>query len=259
MEEQTNTNIVVWNTRGLNNPTRRAAVRIAVCDARASVVCVSESKLQYVTAFDIVECFGARFDGFAYLPALGTAGGLVVTWYGDDVRVLALRVERFSVSIQLARGDGPPWWLTMVYGLTAEDLKQVFLDKLCLLRAGLDGPWAVAGNFNLIKDARDKNNSRLNRRSMDMFQRCLNDLELRECNLLGRRYTWSNERSAPTLAKLDRWFGSVEWDELHLGATLSALSSSLSDHCPILMSTAAVLSTKKRFRFERFWLKLLGF
>jgi hypothetical protein len=30
MEEQTNTNIVVWNTRGLNDPARRTAVRIAV-------------------------------------------------------------------------------------------------------------------------------------------------------------------------------------------------------------------------------------
>jgi hypothetical protein len=259
MEEQTNTNIVVWNTRGLNDPARRTAVRIAVCDAHASVVCVSESKLESVTAFDIMECFGARFNGFAYLPALGTAGGLVVAWCSNDVRVLASRVECFSISIQLARGDGPPWWLTTVYGPTTEDLKQVFLDELRLLRAGLQGPWAVAGDFNLIKDARDKNNPRLNRRAMDMFRRCLNDLELRECNLLGRRYTWSNERSEPTLAKLDHWFGSVQWDELHLGAMLSALSSSLSDHCPILMSTAVALSTKKRFRFERFWLKLPGF
>jgi hypothetical protein len=67
--------------------------------------------------------------------------------------------------------------------------------------------------------------------------RYLNDLELKESNLLGRQYTWSNERDAPTMAKLDRWFGSVEWDEMHPDASLLALSSSLSDHCPILMAT----------------------
>jgi hypothetical protein len=46
----------------------------------ASVMCVSESKLQRVSAFDIVECFGPRFDGFVYLPAVGTAGGVIVAW-----------------------------------------------------------------------------------------------------------------------------------------------------------------------------------
>jgi exonuclease III len=62
---------VVWNVRGLNSRAPRTAVRIAVSEACASVVCVSESKLDDVTLVDIVECFGPGFDGFAYLPALG--------------------------------------------------------------------------------------------------------------------------------------------------------------------------------------------
>jgi hypothetical protein len=63
----------------------------------------------------------------------------------------------------------------------------------------------------------------------------------------------------PTMAKLDRWFGSVEWDDLHPEASLTALSSSLSDHCPILMTSASSLPLKRRFRFESFWTKLDGF
>jgi hypothetical protein len=72
---------------------------------------------------------------------------------------------------------------------------------------------------------------------MGMFRRCVNDLELREVPLLGRRFTWSNERASPTLVKLDRWFASVEWNEMYPEASLSAVSSSLSDHSPILMTT----------------------
>jgi hypothetical protein len=92
-----------------------------------------------------------------------------------------------------------------------------------------------------------------------MFRRCLNELKLKESQLIGRRFTWSNERSSPTLVKLDRWFASVKWDDLHPMAALTPLSSSLSDHCPILMSTAVASHFGKRFRFERFWLKLEGF
>ena len=55
-----NINIAVWNPCGLNNPVRRLVVTAAVADALASMVCVSESKLESVTPFVINETFGAR-------------------------------------------------------------------------------------------------------------------------------------------------------------------------------------------------------
>jgi hypothetical protein len=163
-------------------------------------VCVSESKLQSVNAFDIVECFGTRFDGFAYLPAVGIAGGVIIAWCTEDVAVEASRTDRFSVSVKLAhvaQAQGHAWWLTAVYGPAVDELKPIFLDELRAIRSAIAGPWAMAADFNLIVDAWDKSNARLNRRSMDMFRRCINDLELRESSLLGRRYTWSNERDTP--------------------------------------------------------------
>jgi hypothetical protein len=184
---------------------------------------------------------------------------VIVEWKCEDVRVLQTRTDRFSVFVELSTPGSAAWWLTAVYGPTCDDLKGVFLDELRMLRATLQGPWAVTGDFNLIVDARDKNTPVVNRRSLNMFRRCLNDLELKESTLLGRRFTWSNERASPTLVKLDRWFVSLEWDELHPSATLTALSSSLSDHCPIFMSTAVEPQVGKRFRFERFWLSLDGF
>jgi hypothetical protein len=226
------------------------------------MVCVLESKLQCVTSFDIVECFGTCFNGFVYLSALGSVGGVIIAWCSDDVKVLASWEDRFSLSFKLSHANGHPgaeWWLTAVYDPTAGDLKSVFLDELRAIRAAIAGPWAFTGDFNLIIDARDKSNARLNRRSMDMFQRCINDLELRESSLLSHRYTWSNERDMPMMAKLDRWFGSVEWDDMYPKALLTALSSSLSDHCPILMVSASSLPLKRRFRFESFWAKLDGF
>jgi hypothetical protein len=94
-----NYNIMVWNVRGLNNPSRRTAVCVAVGQAAASVVCASESKLETILRYVVSESFGPRFDGFAYLPAVGTAGGVVLAWCSEDVRVLSSRVDGFSVSI----------------------------------------------------------------------------------------------------------------------------------------------------------------
>jgi exonuclease III len=254
-----NINILAWNPRGLNNLARRLVVRGVVDEALASVVCISESKLSSVDRFIVMETFGPRFDGFAYLPALGTAGGIVVAWSTADVTVLNTRVDTFSVSVLLEPRGGEAWWLTAVYGPTDLELKGPFLDELRGLRATTAGAWAIVGDFNLIADARDKNNSRINQRLLSLFRDFINDLELKEANLLGRRYTWSNERREPTLVRLDRWFASVEWDDRFPDAALTARSSSLSDHCPIHLSTASVVRGKRRFRFERFWTKLQGF
>jgi endonuclease/exonuclease/phosphatase family metal-dependent hydrolase len=110
--------------------------------------------------------------------------------------------------------------LTCVYGPQAEADKIAFLDELRDIRGYHQGPWALCGDFNTIYRAEDKNNGNLNRRMMGRFRRFLNDCELKEIYLHGRRYTWSNERETPTLVRLDRVFVTVPWEELHSSCTL---------------------------------------
>jgi hypothetical protein len=66
----------------------------------------------------------------------------------------------------------------------------------------------------LIYEAEDKNNTNLNLSLMGRFRRFLGDSELKEILLLGRKYTWSNERENPTLVRLDRAFCCMEWEEI---------------------------------------------
>jgi hypothetical protein len=146
-----------------------------------------------------------------------------------------------------------------VYGATQDALKVPFLDELRAVRATFPGCWAVAGDFNPILDAADKNNAMLNRRMMGRFRRLLNDLELKEQALVRRRYTWINERRVPTMEKLDSWFCTVGWDANHPECLLQALSSSMSDHCPIMMSTNVSMHRKSRFHFQSFWPKISGY
>jgi hypothetical protein len=54
------------------------------------------------------------------------------------------------------------WWLTAVYGPQGDHVKAAFLQELRTIRSGRIGPWLVAGDFNLIYKAEDKNNQRLN-------------------------------------------------------------------------------------------------
>jgi len=106
------------------------------------------------------------------------------------------------------------WSLAVVYGPVDDQLKPGFLDELRATRVACPGPLLVCGGFNLIYQASDKSNDRLNLRSMRRF-RPLDDCQLDELYLNGRLYTWSNERRCPTLERIDRAFASVEWLEAY--------------------------------------------
>jgi exonuclease III len=87
MTEQ-NCTIFNWNVRGLNNGARRKVVRDMVAEYRATVVTLQETKLQAVDRQVIVESVGERFaDNFAYLPAVGTRGGIILAVDKDHYRI----------------------------------------------------------------------------------------------------------------------------------------------------------------------------
>jgi hypothetical protein len=52
--------------------------------------------------------------------------------------------------------------------------------------------WFLIGDFNMIYQVRDKNNSGLDRNLMNQFSRALNFMEIKEIELIDRCYTWSN-------------------------------------------------------------------
>jgi hypothetical protein len=76
-----------------------------------------------------------------------------------------------------------------VYGPQLDILKVQFLQELWNVRTACAGPWVVGGDFNLIYRVEDKNNNNVHRAMMGCFRRFLNDLELREVELLGRKFT----------------------------------------------------------------------
>jgi hypothetical protein len=104
-----------------------------------------------------------------------------------------------------------------------------------------------------------KNNDRLNRRLMQRFRRTIDVLQIAELHLNGRLYTWSNERSRPTLERIDHVFATVPWLADHPFHSLHCRSTDCSDHAPLLLILSTEPWAQPRFRFESFWPTVGGF
>jgi hypothetical protein len=92
--------------------------------------------------------------------------------------------------------------------------------------------WMILGDFNLIASTADKTNSNLNMRLLGQFRSVIQDLELIDYPILGRKFTWCNERETMTHTRSDRVLVSKEWELVNPQFQLTPASSS--NHCPLL-------------------------
>jgi hypothetical protein len=77
---------------------------------------------------------------------------------------------------------------------------------------------------------------------MGQFHWFLSDAALQEVHLSGHLYTWSNERTHPTLERKDRVFISNQWDAIFMDCVLHAL----------LLCADSGYHSRKRFDFSSF-------
>ena len=214
--------------------------------------------MSLINETDIIETLGVRFSKqFAYLPAQGTRGGALIAVDEDYYNICQAHVREHTVSVcVISTQCTESWWLTVVYGPQGDRETIEFLRELRALKSIVGQKWLVIGDFNLILTAEDKSNNNLNRRLMGEFRITLNYLELKEINLRGRKYTWTNDT---TQTRIDRAFCSVDWDLMLPASDLQALSSLVSDHSPLLLVGATAVNKYRGFRFEAFWPKIQGY
>lgn len=148
---------------------------------------------------------------------------------------------------------------TGVYGPTSPAMRSDFFRELEDHKPNTNSPWIVCGDFNLTLHHGERNSQTTDWRWPLQFAHVLADLGLQDMQLRGRKFTWSNSRYRPSMAKLDRFFISADWAMWLPNSTQRTLPNSSSDHCPVVYTAATNFSRSKIFRFENYLLRLDDF
>jgi hypothetical protein len=167
-------------------------------------VCFQETKLDVIDDFIVMQCVGPSFDGYVYVPAEDTRGGILLSWDTSILEVERISLDPHAITREVIPRDNNRWWLTTVYGPQSSEEKIEFMTELAMRRAFCPGPWMVMGDFNMILHAEDKNNDRLDRRMTARFRQFVHEHEMKDLYLHGRMYTWSNEREREPYAHTHR-------------------------------------------------------
>jgi hypothetical protein len=94
-----------------------------------------------------------------------------------------------------------------------------------------------------------------------LFNAIIESLNLRELELTGRKYTWTNYAEVPTYEKLDRILVTIEWEQKFPLASVQALTHGISDHTPLLLDAGepSHRGNARNFKFELGWQTRDGF
>jgi exonuclease III len=187
------------------------------------------------------------------LPAEQTRGGILLAVNEDFFDLFAVELTASTIAAEITmRADGIKWKITVVYGPQGDAAKLQFLQELKNIPPPPEhNRWLILGDFNLIYQEEDKNNSNLNRRLMGAFRAAINHLQLKEIKLNGRRFTWSNQQDNPTLTRIDKFLCTPEWELIFPACFLHSLPSLMSDHTPLLLQGELDHHHNTSFRFEK--------
>ena len=201
-----------------------------------------------------------RFLEWVTINAEGASGGILIFWDTRVIQLLEKEEGQYTLSCRFKSLEEDFIWVFIgVYGPTVYGRREDLWDELGAIRGLWGDPWCLGGDFNAIRDPRERNREGSFTHSIRRFSQVTDELELKDISMQGGLFTWKGGPNYGRMARLDRFLITEEWDCQFGKVTQSILPRPISDHSPILLEGGTWLNGPSPFRFENIWLKVEGF
>jgi len=146
-----------------------------------------------------------------------------------------------QINITFSNNGGFTMLLTAVYGSNWQSRSMKLWKELINIHQQHGSiPWAVAGDFNIVKFSDGKVGGRaLSYRNLQDFNECLNTCSLSDIRSSGGIWTWNNKvmGTRRIAGRLDRVVCNEMWIDSLPNSFYRYLNHYTSDHSPMLLHT----------------------
>ncbi|KAL4606932.1 hypothetical protein ACB092_09G139200 [Castanea dentata] len=234
--------------RGLNGKDKQLMVCNFLRSWRADIVCMQETKLEWVTRGLVRSIWSCPYIDWLYLGSKGASGGILLMWERRVVEKLEEAVGPFSISCRFKNvSDQFEWAFTGIYGSNSNRKCQFMWEEFANLNSWWNLPWCLGGDFNVIRFPSESLGAKRLTWCMNDFSDFISLHGLMDNPLEGGLYTWSNSTFA---FRIDQFLFSLVLAEYFAHFSQKRLPRVLSDHFPILLESGSHRRGQIPFRFE---------
>lgn len=182
----------------------------------------------------------------------GSARGLLSVWNPEVFKLLECCSQRnFLLISGIIVGSFECVFLN-VYGPNDLSKRARLWESIVNIRTSFQKPWYMGGDYNEIRNIKDRKGCIRRDSGMIEFNNFINQLELVEVPMLGRRFTWCNSLDGERWSKIDRLLLDIIWLE-KFRLQMWGLPKLVSDHCPLLLMEDERNWGPRPFRFLNAW------
>jgi hypothetical protein len=129
-----------------------------------------------------------------WCPAKGHSEGLLLGVKMETFEIEKVESANFFLGCLVRnRLTNYRFWFLDIYGLAHHDLSEDFIQELSSFYDNELLPILMGGDFNLIRNNKERNQGQGEPRLMNLFNEFIGSLQLRKIFISGVRFTWSNK------------------------------------------------------------------
>jgi exonuclease III len=229
-------NILAWNCRGLADPRTVQELCALIRTHNPGLVFLSETWQNKDRMEKLRKRFGLKY--YFAVQSDNKGGGIALFWDESLDVVLQSFSHRHIDALIKENSQAMAWRASFVYGGARSEHRHKTWDLLSHIRFVVNEPWMVIDDLNeAMWQFEHFSQTKRNERQMELFRDVVDSCGLHDLSFIGLPWTYDNRRKGDRNVKvrLDRCLCSDSWRDLWPDASLHHLTSSRSDHCPILI------------------------
>ncbi|GMI84893.1 hypothetical protein HRI_002158600 [Hibiscus trionum] len=160
--------VLSWIVRGLGKFKKKAAVRKIINSTQARVIFIQETKLMKLDGLVRNKICGKSNPlRVIHSPSNGGSGGIMILWDSETISISQTIVkESFIGAIGHFEGSKSNCFLINVYLPNDSEPRMEVLEEIIKTTEQINLPVIIGGDFNIIREAKEKSGPKLKKKDM---------------------------------------------------------------------------------------------
>ncbi|XP_028090713.1 uncharacterized protein LOC114290913 [Camellia sinensis] len=216
------------------------------------MVLLQENKRSTIDEKFVRSIWGREQMDFMAVDSAGAAGGLLCIWNPEVFQLVDCCSNRYLIILSGTIYNSFECVILNIYGPNDMRRRKVVWDSLARLKLVYNKPWCLGGDFNEIMSISERKGCSRRDKGMREFNELIDNLEVVDLSMMGRKFTWCNSQEGEKWSRIDRFLLSPEWLQM-FNFKFWGLPRKVSDHCPILLMEDERDCGPTPFRFLNAW------